>query len=82
MRSEDLRSFVGRAVVHAERLETVAGVVTQTAQNLYQSVAELAQLRAGSLRTLVDGTVHLKAREVFQRAVEGFKIRAEKINLG
>ena len=82
LRSEDLRSFVGRAVVHAERLETVAGVVTQTAQNLYQSVAELAQLRAGSLRTLVDGTVHLKAREVFQRAVEGFKIRAEKINLG
>ena len=53
-----------------------------TARDLYQSVAELAQLRAGSLRTIIDGSVHLKAKEVFQRAIEGFKIRAEKIHLG
>ncbi len=82
LRSEDVRGFVGRAVVHARRLETVAEVITETAHDLYQSVAELAQLRAGSLRTIIDGTVHLKAKEVFQRAVEGFKIRAEKIHLG
>ncbi len=82
LRSEDVRGYVGRAVVNAQRLETVAEVITETARDLYQSVAELAQLRAGSLRTIVDGTVHLKAKEVFQRAIEGFKIRAEKIHLG
>jgi hypothetical protein len=82
LRSEDVRAFVGRAVVNAQRLETVAEVITETARDLYQSVAELAQLRAGSLRTIIDGTVHLKAKEVFQRAIEGFKIRAEKIHLG
>jgi uncharacterized protein DUF3540 len=82
LRSEDVSAFVGRAVVNAQRLETVAEVITETARDLYQSVAELAQLRAGSLRTIIDGTVHLKAKEVFQRALEGFKIRAEKIHLG
>ena len=82
LRSEEVRGFVGRAVVHARRLETVAEVITETAHDLYQAVSELAQLRAGSLRTIIDGTVHLKAKEVFQRAAEGFKIRAEKIHLG
>jgi hypothetical protein len=82
LRSEDVRGFIGRVVVHARRLETVAEVITETAQNFYQAVQDLAQLRAGSLRTIVDGSVHLKAKEVFQRAAEAFKIRAEKIHLG
>jgi hypothetical protein len=82
LRSEEVRGFIGRAVVQARRIETVAAVISETAQNLYQAVEELAQLRAGSLRTIVDGSVHLKAKQVFQRAAEAFKIRAEKIHLG
>ena len=57
-------------------------VVVQTARNLYQRVQELAQHRAGNLRTIVDETLQVRARQVFQRATDAYKIRAEKIHLG
>jgi hypothetical protein len=57
-------------------------VVVSRARNVYQSVQELWQQQAGSLRTLVSGTAQLKAREVSHRAQDAYKIRAEKIHLG
>jgi hypothetical protein len=82
LRSDEARVALGRGVVEAARLETTAEVVLQTARNFYQQVQELAQQEAGNLRTLVAGTVQLKARQVFQRAAEAYRVRAEKINLG
>ena len=82
MRAADLGAAVDRAVVNVRRLESTADVVVQTARNLYQHVHELAQQRAGSLRTIVDDTIQIKAREVITRAVEAFKLRSEKIHLG
>lgn len=82
LRGGELRSQFKRAVVALERLETKADTVIARARNVYQSVQELLQQQAGSLRTLVEGSAQLKAREVSQRAEEAYKIRAEKIHLG
>ena len=82
LRGTELRSQFKRAVVALERLETRADTVISRARNVYQSVQELLQQQAGSLRTLVSGSAQLKAREVSQRAEEAYKIRAEKIHLG
>jgi Protein of unknown function (DUF3540) len=71
-----------RARLRVERLETFADSVVSHARNFYQSVQELLQQQAGSLRTLVAGTAQLKAREVAQRAEESYKIRGEKIHIG
>lgn len=78
----ELRGRFKRAVVTLERLDAVADVVVSRARNVYQSVQELLQQQAGSLRTLVTGAAQLRAREVMQRAEEAYKIRAEKIHLG
>lgn len=78
----ELRSTFKRAVVALDRLESTAEVVVSRARNVYQSVQELLQQQAGSLRTLVAGSAQLRAREVAHRAEESYKIRAEKIHLG
>jgi hypothetical protein len=82
LKGGELRSSFKRAVVTLERLESTADVVVSRARNVYQSVQELLQQQAGSLRTLVVGTAQLKAREVAHRAEQAYKIRAEKIHLG
>ncbi|MDB4984829.1 MAG: hypothetical protein JWN04_7 [Myxococcaceae bacterium] len=82
LRGEELHSEHKRAVIKLERLESVADVVVSTARNVYQSVHELLQQKAGSLRTLVSGTAQLQAREVAHRAADSYKIRSEKIHLG
>jgi hypothetical protein len=78
----ELRSTFKRAVITLSRLESSAEVVVSRARNVYQSVQELLQQEAGTLRTLVAGSAQLKAREVAHRAEEAYKIRAEKIHLG
>jgi lipopolysaccharide export system protein LptA len=79
---QELRTVLARAVLQVERVETVSDVVMQTARNVYTHVRELLQERAGSLRTLVDGTAQLRARDIAQRAEDAYKLRAEKIHLG
>jgi Protein of unknown function (DUF3540) len=82
LRGGELRTQFKRAVVVLERLETTADSVVSRARNVYQSVQELLQQQAGSLRTLVAGSAQLKARDIAQRAEEAYKIRADKIHLG
>ncbi|MGH7995886.1 MAG: DUF3540 domain-containing protein [Opitutaceae bacterium] len=66
----------------ARRLETEAGTVVSKAANVYESVAELAQLQAGRTRTLVKGSCLLKARDAFLKTEADFKIDGEQIHLG
>lgn len=65
-----------------DRMETLAGTVVENARNVYRSVEQLAQLKAGRMRTLVDQTFQFKSRKAFLKAEEDFKIKGEKIHLG
>ncbi len=65
-----------------QRLETLAETLVEKARNAYRTVEQLAQLRTGRLRTLVDQTFQLKSRKAFLKSEEDFKIKGEKIHLG
>jgi hypothetical protein len=66
----------------APRLETEANTVVAKADNVYQTVAELSQLQTGRMRTLVEGTCLLKARDAFLKAEQDFKVDGQQIHLG
>ena len=72
------KRFLGKV----DRLESIAGSVIAKAVNIYQTVEELSQMKAGRVRTLVDKTFHLKSKKAFVKAEEDFKIKGEKIHLG
>lgn len=65
-----------------ERLETLAETIVETAKNAYRTVEQLAQLRTGRMRTLVDETYQFKSKNAFLKAEEDFKIKGEQIHLG
>jgi phage baseplate assembly protein gpV len=88
-RAGELRQTVQRLVTHAsdvqlvvERLETIAGQVRERAKRTYRVVEELAQLRAGRLRTFIASTYHLKAHKTVMRSTRDFKVKADQIHLG
>jgi hypothetical protein len=60
-------------------LETRAQTIISKMKNIYQSVENLSQLRAGRLKTLVQSTVHLKSKSTVLQSEEDFKVRAERI---
>ena len=64
------------------RMETVVQDCIQKAKNVYLTVEELIQTRAGRTRTLVEGTSHFKSKKAFLKAEQDFKIKGEKIHLG
>jgi hypothetical protein len=66
----------------AHRLETVAETVVSKARNFYRTIEELTQLQTGRLRVLVKGNCHLKARDVFLKAEQDFKVDGQQIHLG
>jgi hypothetical protein len=66
----------------AGRVETLAKTVVEKTRNLYRAVEELLETRAGRVRSLVDGTYHLKARDAVVRAERDVDVDGEKIRLG
>lgn len=66
----------------AGKLTTIAKAITEKAINVYKTVEQLSQLRAGRMRTLVGSTFHLKAKKAYLKAEDDFKINADKIHLG
>jgi len=75
-------AVLGQAQLTARRLRTATETLIENAKNVYRTVEELAQLKAGRARTLVDSTCHLKAKRTYLKAEEDFKVKAEKIHLG
>jgi hypothetical protein len=65
-----------------DRMETLAGTLVEKARNAYRTVEQLAQLKTGRMRTLVDQTFQFKSRRAFLKSEEDFKIKGEKIHLG
>ncbi len=72
----------GRVRLVAERIESMADTVIERAKNVYRVVERLSQLKTGRLRTLVDSTLHLKARRTVVSSDEDCKIAAKQIHLG
>lgn len=75
--------FAAKAVRMAvDSLETVAETVMQTARNVYSTVKQLAQLRAGRIRQRAEETCHVKAGQMYLHAEAEVKVQGEKIHLG
>jgi hypothetical protein len=70
----------GKVVV--DRLEVVLQTLIEKAKNVFRTVEQLAQTKAGRLRTLVDSTYFFKAKRAFVKSDEDYKIKAEKVHLG
>lgn len=66
----------------AKKMETVVETIMEKAKNIYQTIENLTQLKTGRLRTLVQGTTHVKTLKAFYKAEEDFKIKGKKIHLG
>ena len=88
-RIEDMRytgqrllSKIGQAKLKIDRLESAAATVIARAKNVFQTVEQLSQIKAGRMRTLVDKTFHFKSKKAFLKSEEDYKIKAEKIHLG
>lgn len=82
MDSHELNVKAASARWIVEHMETMAGTLVEKARNAYRTVEQLAQLRTGRLRTLVDQTFQFKSRRAFLKSEEDFKIKGEKIHLG
>jgi hypothetical protein len=70
------------AKLHVGRLEQIADQVLQRANDVYSTVANLSQLQAGRVRTLVDSTWWMKSKRSYVRSGEDFTLDADKIHLG
>jgi Protein of unknown function (DUF3540) len=72
-----------RAKLSAEKLETVAGRLLERAVNVYRQVQRLHQLKAGRVRTLVEGSYHVKSGDgVFIKSDEIAQIDGKQVHLG
>lgn len=72
-----------------ETARTVAAVIDTTveravtrAKNVFEEVEELSQTRAGRVRTLVRGALHVFAKRAVFKADDDVKIKGERIHLG
>jgi hypothetical protein len=79
---EEAKYTGNRLLSKVDRLETIAVTVMAKARNIYRTVEELSQVRAGRMRTMVAKTFHFKSKKAFVKAEEDYKIKAEKIHLG
>ena len=68
--------FVGR------QMESVVDTVIAKAKNVYRTISELSQLKAGRQRTLIENSCHMKARKMILKSETDFKVKADKIHLG
>jgi hypothetical protein len=73
---------IGSVHLIARKFESVADTVMARAKNVYRTVSELSQLKAGRQRVLIEKTSHLKARQTILKSEGDFKVKAEKIHLG
>lgn len=77
-----LRAAVDRAELGFGQVVRRAERVIDHAENVYQRVTELCELKAGRLRTLVNDSAWLKAGELTLLAKHDVRVDGEHINLG
>jgi hypothetical protein len=81
-RADSLRAAVDRAELKYGSLVRSAERVIEQAENLYQRVSELCEVKAGRLRALVRGGVWMKGEDLTLVAQKDVRIDGEHINLG
>jgi hypothetical protein len=81
-RGQKLHARLESALMVVDRLETVAKRILEKAVNVYRRVDELHQLRAGRVRTHVEGA-HLVQADTSEHRTRGpVRIDGERIELG
>ncbi len=73
---------IGNVQFISRKIESVADTVLARAKNVYRTISELSQLKAGRQRTIIENTSHTKAQKTILKSVTDFKVKAEKIHLG
>ena len=73
---------VERTKLFLGKLNSTVGRLIEKAKNVYRQVDNLNQLKAGRMRTLVDGSYHLKSERIVEKAEKEVRIDGDKINLG
>ena len=73
---------IGNVQLAARKIESTADTVMAKARNVYRTISELSQLKAGRQRTLIEKTSHMKAQKTIVKSETDFKVKAEKIHLG
>lgn len=68
--------------IRAEAIEMEATTLTQRIESAFQWVKDLLQIRAGRLRSVVEGSAHQMAERTFIRSEKETKVDGEKIYLG
>lgn len=81
-RASSLRASVDDAELRFGTLLRSAGRVIDQAENLYQRVSELCEIKAGRLRALVRAGVWMKGDDVTILADKDVRVDGEHINLG
>lgn len=79
--AEKVSTAVGKARHVAGVLETRADRLVERAKNVYRDVEELSQTRAGRLRQIATGTMHLFGKRTLMKADEDVSIKGEQIKL-
>jgi hypothetical protein len=72
----------GTVKLVVQTLESLTETVVAKARNVYQTVADLWQLKSGRVRAVSDSSLHLKGEDVVMKSEQDFKIKAEQIHLG
>lgn len=81
-RAGSLRATVESAELTFGTILRSAGRVIDQAENLYQRVSELCEVKAGRLRTLVREGLWMKGEDVTLLANKDVRVDGEHINLG
>ncbi len=81
-RGRRLSATVETAKVVLDRLETVASRLVERAKNVYRHVENLNQIKAGRMRSLVQGAHHQKAGRMSIKADDDVKVDGRRIHLG
>jgi hypothetical protein len=77
-----LESTFRRARQRIDILEVTAGRIVERAIETYREVTELAQLRAGRVRQVAEGSYHVLGERTLFKARKDIKLKGEKIHLG
>ena len=66
----------------SKKIDCIARTISQKAENIFQKVKGLSQLRTGRKHEIIEETYHLKANQAILKSDNDFKVKAEKIHLG
>jgi hypothetical protein len=66
----------------SERVETMAGTVIERAKDVFRTITNCYQIRAKRKRSLIETTLHTKARNIIFKSDQDVKVKADQIHLG